>query len=176
MNIIWNRVCIILLLTALIGCKPSPPSPAPWEKIVVHNLAIPQDACRVWMVAKALIRVVYVFQTDQKGIDHIHSYVNLQNELNEKNPYYGLYTPYIVGCVGMKNDFKKEMEKNPQLKSYVQDFIKENFNDYEILKVGAAHSESPKIELGILYKKLSDNQYLVIIGMAPPKIISKGSC
>lgn len=171
MNIIWNRVCIVLLLIAFSGCKPSPPAPAPWEKTVAHNLAIPQDSCRVWTAAKALIRVVYVFQADQKWIDQLHSYVNLQNELNEKNPYRALRTSYIVWCNGMKNDFKEEIEKNPHLKPFVQDFIKGNFNDYEILKISATHSKSPKIPLGILYKKLSENQYLVIIGMGPPEMI-----
>lgn len=180
MNIQWNKLCIILLVLIFSGCKSTPP-PDPWEEKVVNDLAIPQDSCRVWTVAGDTIRVVYVFQADQEWMNQIHSYIKLQRELNEKIPYYELYGDYILICKGMENDFKEEMEKNPQLNPLVQDFIDRHFRDYKSLDIGREQSENPKfripkIRLGIIYKKLSENQYLVIIGMAPPELIPKGHC
>lgn len=174
MNIQWKKFCIILLILVFSGCESTPP-PDPWEEKVVHDLAIPQDSCRVWTVAKSHIRVAYVFQADQKWMDHLHSYINAQNELNEKNPYYELDGDYILVCVGMKNDFKEEMGKNSQLYPLVEDYIKEDFKKYKSFEIGRKLSSNPKIRLSNLYKKLSENQYLVIIGMAPPEIIPKNS-
>lgn len=114
-------------------------------------------------------------------MDQLHSYIKSQKELNEKNPYYELDYDNILLCVGMKNDFMKEVNKNQKLKPLLQDFIKDNFNDYKSLKIGREQSKNPKfrlpkIRLGIFYKKVLENQYLVIIGMTPPELIPKGSC
>lgn len=112
---------------------------------MVHDLAIPQDSCRVWTVARGFVRVVYIFQADQKWMDQLHSYIKSQKELNEKNPYYELDYDNILLCVGMKNDFMKEVNKNQQLKPLLQDFIKDNFNDYKSLKIGREQSKKSQV-------------------------------
>lgn len=165
-----KKICIILMMIAFSGCQPSPRSPDPWEKKVGYDLTIPQDSCRVWTTNRGVVRVIYVFQTDQQWIDHIHSYVKSQNELNKKNPYYPLFEFSFLACTGMEKDFAREIEKNPRLEPLVKDFMKDDFCAYN-KSLYIIPTSGKKIRLGIIYKKLAENQYLVIIGMSPPEII-----
>ena len=103
MNILCNRIYIILLMIILSGCDKSPPQPDTWEKMMANTMGVPQNSWRLHTSMRGRIRIIYIFQTDQQWTDCIHlQALKLQDGLDAKVSYSGISTDNILDISGLQ--------------------------------------------------------------------------
>ena len=183
MNTLYNKIYIILLIIILSGCDKSPPQPDTWEKMMTNTMGVPQNSWRLHTSMRGRIRIIYIFQTDQQWTDCIHlQALKLQDGLDARVSYSGISTDNILDVSGVKNDFNKEIIKNPEIYSLInKDFLKGDLTPNSMLHIRDKFLEKeyketdkhefitfPFGEIFILYKKIiQGDKYLVIIAISP---------
>ena len=182
MNILCNRIYIILLMIILSGCDKSPPQPDTWEKMMANTLGVPQNSWRLHTSMRGRIRIIYIFQTDQQWTDCIHlQALKLQDGLDAKVSYSGISTDNILDISGVKNDFNEEIIKNHEIYSLINDdFLKGDLTPYSMLHIREKFLNQengidkhklmtfPFGEIFILYKKIfQGDKYLAIVSFSP---------
>lgn len=137
MNTLYNKIYIILLIIILSGCDKSPPQPDTWEKMMTNTMGVPQNSWRLHTSMRGRIRIIYIFQTDQQWTDCIHlQALKLQDGLDARVSYSGISTYNILDVSGVKNDFNKEIIKNPEIYSLInEDFLKGDLTPYSMLHI-----------------------------------------
>ena len=173
MNILCNRIYIILLMIILSGCDKSPPQPDTWEKMMANTMGVPQNSWRLHTSMRGRIRIIYIFQTDQQWTDCIHlQALKLQEGLDAKVSYSGISTDNILDISGVKNSEIYSLINEDFLKGdltpYSMLHIREKFLDQENGRDKYKFMEFPFGEIFILYKKiLQGDKYLAIVAISP---------